>query len=332
MTTTMSISRYDRNASGLLRLCPTWAVSGCWTPTCRAADEAEQGVRRHGRRQQRDRHKPESLPGGGPVDVGDLVQLLRDRLQAGEVDHHGHPDAAPDLYEDDQGHRELWVAEECRRGAERRPYSSSRPGGRVEDQREDQADYRHSQDRREEDDRASEVTAPEPLVEQHRDQQGDQVLEDRHRDREHERVAQSVQVVRELGRGEERLVVLQPDPVGHQVRQGADVGERDHEDADRRDQREHDDEGDAEGERELGGRAATEDDVVAHRPCPRTGHFPASQSFSAASAAAWASLEPIGVTAVQLNGRAAAWPALVLGIQMVSQAGWKVFVYEAMSV
>src|SRR5664280_348670 len=49
MTTTMSISRYDTTASGLLRLCPTWAVSGCRTPTCRAGPSSPRGTPRRSR-------------------------------------------------------------------------------------------------------------------------------------------------------------------------------------------------------------------------------------------------------------------------------------------
>jgi hypothetical protein len=184
----------------------------------------------------------EPLPPVGAVQVGRLVQLRVDPLQAGHEHHHGIADLDPDH---DRHHAEQRVARVTQPVARQRVQvhraqdGVQRPVARVQDPPPDDAGHRHRQDLRQVQPRAEQAggAVAEPLgqiVEQHRgQQQPDQRRHHRHR---HDQQRDVLEGRPEVGVVQQAGVVRQADPPGR-----ADPRPPGEAQADGHEQRHHDD-------------------------------------------------------------------------------------------
>ena len=76
-------------------------------------DQLDDQQKEEGRRQQGQGDAPEALPAVGAVELGGLVQMGRDVLQAGQVDHRAAAHA-PDAHQRHRGQRPVRIPEPAR--------------------------------------------------------------------------------------------------------------------------------------------------------------------------------------------------------------------------
>ena len=127
-------------------------------------DQRQRRARRDRRREQRQRHAAEAEPCRGAVDRRRLVELFRDPLQPGQVDHHREPGELPDHRDEDRPERPVGIAEP-RTLARVQPDRAEQQVERaavVEDVLPDVGACERAQDNRQEEQRAQHADATSP--------------------------------------------------------------------------------------------------------------------------------------------------------------------------